>query len=119
LDGLEACASRLDMYQITEPNQYMITFTDHVNHAVKEIAKSVKLLKKKRLMDIRPHAIKINEYESKCDELLRVSIKDLFADETNPIIIIQYKEIYELFEQISDSCEHVANTLETIIMRNS
>lgn len=119
LDGLEACASRLDMYYIVNPNQYMISFAEQVNHAVKEIAKSAKLLKKKRLMDIRPHAIKINEYESKCDELLRMSIKDLFIEEENPMTVIQYKEIYEFFEEVSDSCEHVANTLETIIMRNS
>ncbi|HET7522464.1 MAG TPA: DUF47 domain-containing protein, partial [Bacillales bacterium] len=29
------------------------------------------------------------------------------------------KEMYELLEGISDSCEDVANTLETIIMRNA
>lgn len=119
LDGLEACASRLELYNITSPNDYMVEFTDHVNNAVTEVSESVKLLKKKKLMDIRPHAIKINDYESLCDELLRVCIKDLFTNEANPILIIQYKELYELLEEISDSCEDVANTLETIIMRNS
>lgn len=119
LDGLEACSSRFEMYNITNPNEYMVRFVDNLNDAVKEVDKSVKLLNRKKLMDIRPHAIKINDYESTCDELLRFCIKDLFAKETNPILVIQYKELYELLEEISDSCEDVANTLETIIMRNA
>lgn len=118
LDGLEACSSRFEMYNITNPNDYMVKFVDHLNEAVKEVNNSVELLGKKKLMDIRPHAIKINDYESTCDELLRVCIKDLFLKEENPLIVIQYKELYELLEEISDSCEDVANTLETIIMRN-
>lgn len=119
LDGLEACSSRFEMYNITHPDEYMISFVDNLNESVKEVDKSVKLLNRKKLMDIRPHAIKINDYESTCDELLRVCIKDLFAKETNPILVIKYKELYELLEEISDSCEDVANTLETIIMRNA
>lgn len=119
LDGLEACASRLELYNITQPNDHMVEFTNYLNQSADEVAESVKLLKKKKLVDIRPHAIKINDYESTCDELLRVCIRDLFNNESNPILIIQYKELYELLEEISDSCEDVANTLETIIMRNA
>lgn len=119
LDGLEACASRFEMYNITHANDYMVKFAEYLNVSVNEIDESVKLLKKKKLMDIRPYAIRVNDYESTCDELLRVCIKDLFAHETNPILVIQYKELYELLEEISDSCEDVANTLETIIMRNA
>lgn len=119
LDGLEACASRLELYKVTRPDDYMAQFSRHVNDAVKEVAESVGLLNKKKLMDIRPHVIKINDYESECDELLRDCIKDLFGNEANPILIIQYKELYELLEEVSDSCEDVANTLETIIMRNA
>ena len=43
----------------------------------------------------------------------------LFTVEKDPIRIIQYKEIYENLEDIADSCQNVANTLETIIMKNA
>jgi uncharacterized protein Yka (UPF0111/DUF47 family) len=46
-------------------------------------------------------------------------VKYLFAIEKDPIKIIQYKEIYETLEEIADSCQGVANTLETIIMKNA
>lgn len=119
LDGMEQCASRFEMYNITEADEYMITFAQKILESTEEVAKSTKLLNKKKLMDIRPHAIKINDIESQCDDLLRICIKELFANEKDPIKIIQYKELYEVLESISDSCEDVADTLETIIMRNA
>lgn len=119
LDGMEQCASRFEMYNITTADEYMVEFAQKILESTEEVAKSAKLLNKKKLMDIRPHAIKINDIESKCDELLRVCIKELFMKEKDPIKIIQYKELYEVLESISDSCEDVADTLETIIMRNA
>ncbi|MBN6188409.1 DUF47 domain-containing protein [Aneurinibacillus sp. BA2021] len=119
LDGMEQCASRFEMYNIISADKHMIQFTEYILKSTEEVAKSAKLLNKKKLMDIRPHAIKINDLESQCDDLLRVCIKELFINEKDPIKIIQYKELYEILESISDSCEDVADTLETIIMRNA
>ena len=65
------------------------------------------------------NAIKIKDLESVCDGVQRQSIKNLFTVEKDPIRIIQYKEIYENLEEIADSCQAVANTLETIIMKNA
>jgi uncharacterized protein len=119
LDGMEQCSSRFEMYNITNPDAYMAQFADIIYESTKEVSKSAKLLSKKKLMEIRPHSIKINDFESQCDELLRISIKELFIKEKDPIKIIQYKELYEILELVSDSCEDVADTLETIIMRNA
>lgn len=119
LDGMEQCASRLEIYGITQPDQYMIQFSEKILASAEEVARAATLLSRKKLMDIRPHVIRINELETECDELLRGCIKNLFETETNPIKIIQYKELYETLENISDSCEDAADTLETIIMRNA
>ncbi|HWO98006.1 MAG TPA: DUF47 domain-containing protein [Bacillus sp. (in: firmicutes)] len=119
LDGLEQWVARLEMYSITHTDEYMTKFFSHINQSSIEIAKAIDLLASKRLLDIRPHAIQIKDFESRCDELLRASIKNLFVVEKDPIKIIQVKELYEMLEGIADSCEDVANTLETIIMRNA
>ena len=119
LDGLEQWVARLEMYSITHTDEYMTKFFSHINQSSIEIAKAIDLLASKRLLDIRPHAIQIKHFESRCDELLRASIKNLFVVEKDPIKIIQVKELYEMLEGIADSCEDVANTLETIIMRNA
>ncbi|ALC92018.1 hypothetical protein AM500_21150 [Bacillus sp. FJAT-18017] len=119
LDGLEHCAALFEMYSITEADDYMKQFTVAIQSSVLEIEKAVTLLATKKLLQIRQHAILIKDFESKCDGILRQSIKNLFSVEKDPIRIIQYKEIYETLEDIADSCQGVANTLETIIMKNA
>jgi uncharacterized protein len=119
LDGIEACAALFEMYSITQADDFMVKFVDAIRGAAIEIDKAVDLLSSKKLLNIRDHAIKIKDYESKCDGILRQSIKHLFATEKDPIRIIQYKEIYENLEDIADYCQTVANTLETIIMKNA
>ncbi|MBY0123146.1 DUF47 domain-containing protein [Bacillus sp. S/N-304-OC-R1] len=119
IDGIEHCAALFEMYSITQADDYMLKFVDAIKNCSYEIEKSIELLANKKLLQMREHAIKIKDYESQCDIILRQSIKHLFSVEKDPIRIIQYKEIYENMEEIADSCQEVANTLETIIMKNA
>jgi uncharacterized protein len=119
LDGLEQCSARFEMFSFTEIDDHMVQFFNNIYQSTIEIADALKLLSHKKLLDMRTHAIKIKDYETKCDEILRASIKNLFVEQKDPIKIIQYKELYEMLEEIADSCEDVANTIETIIMRNA
>lgn len=119
LDGLEHIAALFEMYSITATDDYMHQFVEAIHNSVIEIEKAVVLLSQKKLHQIRRHAIKIKNYESKCDTIRRVSIKKLFQVEKDPIQLIKYKEIYEKFEEIADCCENVANTFEAIIMKNA
>jgi predicted phosphate transport protein (TIGR00153 family) len=119
LDGLEHCAALFEMYSITVVDDFMLKFVDAIKHCSHEIQDSIELLATKKFPQIRDHAIKIKDYESKCDGIQRQSIKHLFTVEKDPIKIIQYKEIYEDMEDVADYCQNVANTLETIIMKNA
>lgn len=119
LDDLEACAALFEMYSMTQADDFMIKFVTAIRACAEEIDVSIDLLANKKLLQIREHAIKIKDYESKCDGIRRQSIKHLFSVEKDPIRIMQYKEIYETLEGIADHCQGVANTLETIIMKNA
>jgi predicted phosphate transport protein (TIGR00153 family) len=119
IDGLEHCAALFEMYSIVNADEYMLKFVDAINQCTYEIENAVDTLSTKKLPLIREHAIKIKDLESVCDGIQRQSIKNLFTVEKDPIRIIQYKEIYESLEEIADHCQAVANTLETIIMKNA
>jgi uncharacterized protein len=119
MDGLEHTAALFEMYSIINADEYMFKFVDAIKNCTYEIEKAVDLLSTKKLKDIREHAIKIKDLESVCDGIQRQSIKNLFAVEKDPIRIIQYKEIYENLEEIADFCQTVANTLESIVMKNA
>lgn len=119
LNGLEECASRFYIYKIHKIDNYMLEFSDLLNKCVIEIYNAVELLSQKKLTEIRQHTIKIKEYEKKCDVIERNAIKELFEREKNLFTLIQYKEIYEILENIADECQKVAKVLETVIMKNA
>lgn len=119
LDGMEECIAHFDMFGIVEADDSMNRFVENIVASSDEIVLAMEKLQNKKLVEMRENAIKIKDYESKCDEVLRKSIKQLFLHETDPIRIIQYKDIYEQLEDIADDCQTVANTMETIIMRNA
>lgn len=119
LDGLEATASRFYMYQLTDPDEYIVQFAEILRQSAYEIQKAIHLLSQKKLLAIREYTIRLNDLENQGDEVLRMCIKNLFATVPDPIELIKRKEIYERLETTTDACEHVANVLESIIMRNS
>lgn len=119
LDGIEACASRFEMYEVTEYDKYISQFADIIHKSALEIQVAIRLLSTKKLLPIRIHTIKINELENQADDLPRSCIKDLFHNVKDPIELIKRKDIYEMLESATDDCEDVANTIESIIMRNS
>ncbi|MDR4248370.1 DUF47 family protein, partial [Bacillus thuringiensis] len=82
-------------------------------------ASSVELISNKKLVDIRTTAIKIQEYVSHCDNIRRHAIKNIFSRDKVQIKVTQSKEIYEELAVVADSCQSVANGLETIIMKNA
>jgi len=119
LDGLEHCAALYEIYSIVEIDTHMRQMAELICEAVNEINESVHILSTKKLLQIQEHTIKIKECETKCDSIHRESVKSLFNEENNPIRIMQYKEMYEVLEGIADYCQEVANTFETIIMKNA
>ncbi|WP_438313420.1 DUF47 domain-containing protein [Sporosarcina sp. FA9] len=119
LDGVEHFAAHLEMFSLIEIDEYVQSFMANIVKSTDEIVKAVKLLSRKKLVEMRDHAVLIKKYEGICDEIYRTSIKQLFVNEKDPIRIIQYKNIYEQLEDIADYCQDVANTLEAIIMRNA
>ena len=119
LDGIENTIAHFEMYAFTEVNQYMRDFVDYIAKSTDEAVKAMELLNKKDLVGMRQHAILIKDYERECDEVFRKSIKELFRVEKDPIRLIKFKDLYEQLEDIADYCQNVANTIETIIMRNA
>ncbi|MBM7647662.1 putative phosphate transport protein (TIGR00153 family) [Bacillus ectoiniformans] len=119
LDGLEETAAMFEMYSMIDADEFMLKFVEAIRECTIQIEQAIELLSAKKLLAIRAHAIKIKDYETSCDNVLRQSIKHLFNTEKDPIQLIKTKDIYENLEKIADHCQDVANTLETIIMKNA
>jgi uncharacterized protein len=119
MDGIEACASRFDLYDISQIDTIMKSFATNIERTVSQLVSAFSSLQSKRMTDIHQYCVSVNELEEEGDQLLRDGIKSLFKRETDPIMLIKVKEIYEILEDVTDSCEDVANVLETVVMTNA
>lgn len=119
LDGMEACAARFYMYDITHVDEFMTGLAANIEQSTEQILNSMALLRERKLLQMREFTVRINTLESEADELLRTGMRKLMQESTDAIHIMKYKEVYEILEGVSDYCEDVADILETIIMRNS
>ena len=63
--------------------------------------------------------IRINTLEEQADALYISSMRDLHRKEKDLLQIIAWREIYDYREKCADACEHVANAVESIMMKNS
>ena len=57
--------------------------------------------------------------EHEGDRLFISSMRKLHTDSTDPIEIIAWREIYIYMEKCIDACEHVADVIESVIMKNT
>jgi predicted phosphate transport protein (TIGR00153 family) len=119
LDGIEACASRFNMFHIEQMDDFMLQFAQTNYRCSNELVQLMRLFRATRLKEMRESTVKLNFLENEGDQILRSGMKELFLHEKDAIQIIKTKEIYEILEQVSDRFEDVADELEGIIMRNA
>ena len=63
--------------------------------------------------------IRINELEEQGDRLFIKSMRKLHKETDNVIDIIAWREIFNYLEKCCDACEHVADAVESVIMKNT
>ena len=68
---------------------------------------------------LQDHIIRINTLEEEADQLFISSLRTLHTTCTDPLEVIVWREIYIYLEKCVDACEHVADTVESVVMKNS
>mgnify|MGYP002411479756 CR=1 FL=1 len=63
--------------------------------------------------------IEINELEEEGDRLFISSMRKLHVEVTDPIEIIAWREVYIYLEKCCDACEHVADVVASVVMKNT
>ena len=60
----------------------------------------------------------LRDLEDEGDRLNREAVRELFASESDPLVIIRWKDIHEQLEEAVDACENAADVLEAILVKN-
>ena len=116
LDLIDAVADRLLLYKIEKPTEGCVAMAKIIVKTAEETDRAVHCLRTLSPF-YHKHAVEVNRLENEADRLLKTLIAALFADVTDPIEIIKWKEIYETLEEVTDRCEDVVNVIEGIMLK--
>lgn len=61
----------------------------------------------------------MNRLENQGDQIYRRLLAQLFGGDYDALTVLKLKEIVDQLEQAMDAFEHVANTVETIAVKES
>ncbi len=73
----------------------------------------------KRSKTLHDHIIRINTLEEEADKLFIESMYNLHDSCKDPLEVITWRELYLYLEKCVDTCEHVADVVETVVMKNN
>ena len=118
LDAINGVARRFLMCEIEAPNQYMKDFVELILKATREISLLMTNIKQADQMEVDRGCEEVDALENQGDELLHSSLMALFKEDTPPVEIIKFKEIYEWLEFALDRCEDVTYAIADIVMKN-
>lgn len=63
--------------------------------------------------------MEINALEEEGDRVYMEIMRKLHTEVTDPLEIIAWREIYDYLEKCCDACEHVADVVESVMMKNT
>ncbi len=118
LDAIEAVADRFAIYKIEQPTPCAVRLADILYQASVAVGRGVDRIGMSH-EEVKEYSVAVNSLENEADRVSRDAISALFENETNPIAVIKWKEIYETFEEGTDRCEDVANVIECIVLKQA
>ena len=120
LDTIEEVYQMFFMYNVKEMRPDAFDFVDLIvrsTEAMKACFDEFENFRKSDLITMK--IVEVNVIEEMADSLYFKVIRELFTKEKDPIKIMVWVQIYDKFEKICDLCEHVADTIGSVIMKNS
>ncbi len=120
LDLIQDVAYAVVLYDIKNVTEETIRLGEICNQCCEQVRHAVLLLNSMdNGIDIMKICQEIDRLESEADRVMRSAMSWLFREEADVRVLIKFKAIYELLEQVTDRCEDVANIIEGIVLENS
>jgi uncharacterized protein len=117
IDYTEEVADYMGLYRIEAPMEQAVRLSRILVQATRQVSEA--LPRMRGFQDLSHYTVEINRLENDGDRVVREAMASLFDHGIDPMVVIRWKDIYERLEQAIDACEHVANVLEGIVIKNS
>ena len=119
-DRIEGVLHRIYFDNITSIRSDALELVDMIERACKEMRALLEELPQfKRSKSLRQHVIEINSIEEEADHLYIKAMRNLHTTCDDFREVFAWHEVYTFLEYCVDSVEHVADTVDSIVMKNS
>lgn len=119
VDYIHTSAQRLELMKITTISAPMKELADILVASAFEIDKAMGMLKNVHSDGVKQLLVNIQSLENQADAVFDHAIAELYANETDAIVLMKYQQVIDHLETATDKCEDVANVIETIMIKNS
>jgi uncharacterized protein len=117
MDYMEAAVDLVVLYNIEELPPEIADQVDVLERAAELTADAMPRLRS--MKDLSAFWIELNRLENQADQVYRRLLARLFSGEYDALTVLKLKEVVDQLEAAADAFEHVANTVETIAVKES
>jgi uncharacterized protein len=117
MDAMEAAVDLVVLYRIDELPPEIADQVDVLERAAELTADAMPRLRS--MKDLTEFWIELNRLENQADQVYRRLLARLFSGDYDALTVLKLKEVVDQLEAAADAFEHVANTVETIAVKES
>ncbi len=120
IDYIEDVIQRFYMYDVHFMHDDALEFARIIKKSCLALDKAMDDFRNfKKSEKFKELIIDVNSYEEEADQLLIKVIRDLHTtDRDKPMRVLVWSQIFNRMEKCSDACEHAADTMSTILLKN-
>lgn len=117
IDRIDGTARRAEIFRLGKAPEGIDALCVIIEKVTRELQTAVKKLRSSD--NVMAHCVEAKRLEEEGDGIYHTMLGRLFDNETDPIYIMKWKEIYDNLEAAIDEAEDVANDLESIVLKNA
>jgi predicted phosphate transport protein (TIGR00153 family) len=117
VDLAEEAADLLVLYKIEAPMEQAQTLARILVEACRQIEQAMPRMSS--FDSISHFVVEIHRLENDGDRVSREAVASLFETGIDPMVVIRWKDVFDRLEGAIDAAEHVADVLESVVIKNA
>ena len=120
LDSIDDVFQRFYMYGIDAVHADAIPFAHIIAKSCESLNAAMEDFQNfKKSKEFKHYVVEVNDCEEEADVLFRESMRRLHVSEhIDPLQVHIWSHMFERLEKCADACEHVADVMNTVILKN-
>ena len=116
IDLIEGVSESITLYKISEPTEQAKQLAHVLLLCARAVAAGIP--RTRSMEDMSTHVAELRRLDQERVRITREAIAVLFAEETDPVTVLRWKDVYGRLGGAIRATRRVSNILETIVVKN-